>query len=133
MPLQVLLPLVVIGITAIVLLIRAMRPTPPLTFATTDQAKAVWDHRNHDHEATRAHLNLAQTHALIETRQGIGLLWSFGVDPVTRHFRPPVACRQTTKGLRLVTHDFTAPIIDIPLTDRDIRTTWQQLLTAGTK
>ncbi len=133
MPLQVLLPLVVIGITAIVLLIRAMRPTPPLTFASPDQAKAVWNHRNHALEATSARLNSAHTHALIQTRHGIGLLWSFGVDPVTRHFSPPVACRQTTKGLRLVTHDFTAPIIDIPLTDTDIRTTWQAILSGGTK
>lgn len=128
MPLQVLLPLVVIGIAAIVLLIRAMRPTPQLTFASPAQAKDIWNHRNHDCEATGARLNNAQTHALIQTRQGVGLLWAFGADPVTRHFRPPVACRQTSKGLRLVTHDFTAPLIDIPLTDEKNRYAWLQIL-----
>ena len=128
MPLSILLPLVVFGIAGIVLLIRLMRPTPPLIFTDEGHARAIWDHRNHDAPSTEIILNSAKTHALIETASGPGLLWSFGVDPVTRLLDHPFDLKDIKTGLRIVTHDFTAPNIDIPLPEATSRRRWTAIL-----
>lgn len=114
MPLSILLPLVIFGITGIVVLVRALRPTPPLLFLSAQQAAQVWDHRNHPANAQKVHLIPDNTCALVETASGPGLLWSFGVDPVTRLLNKHYVCSETQHGISIQTHNFTAPKINIP-------------------
>lgn len=70
MPLSVLLPLVVVGITLIVVLVRLLAPTPPCRFATPDEAIAVWDRRHPDLPASAARLADDGAAALVETAGG---------------------------------------------------------------
>ncbi len=127
MPLEILLPIVVVGITCIVLLIRWLRPTPEFRLHDTDQAAEIWNHRNHDIVAGAVHLNVARTHALIETGGGIGLVWVFGADPVTRLLDQPVVFKSRGNGLSIQTRDFTAPRVDVMLDGAEI-THWTDIL-----
>ena len=132
MPLTILLPLVVFGIAGIVLMIRLLHPTPPLLFDTVEEVQRLWDHRNHNAKARQTHINPDRTCALVETDAGVGLVWSFGVDPVTRLLSDPFEVSETPAGLRLETGDFTAPTIDIALTSDEDRAKWRALL-GGTR
>ncbi len=128
MPLNILLPIVVIGIGGITLLILLLRPTPSLGFPTPDAAVQTWNRRNPLHPARRAIPNPAGTHALIMTDTVPGLLWSMGADPVTRLLDMPLRVKETGKGLVVQTADFTAPRIAIPLPDGKARRQWRALL-----
>jgi len=130
MPLDILLPMVVIGIAGLGLLIRLLRPTPAFCLTSPERARDIWNHRNPRHPAGEIHLNRAGTVALIKTPAGDGLLWSFGADPVTRLFVSPPVCHETGSGLRIITGDFTAPKITIPLPDPDERHLWRRVLEA---
>lgn len=129
MPLEILLPMVVIGITGVVLLIRWLRPTPDFRLDNNDKVANIWNHRNVDVAAKTVHLNAARTHALIETAQGFGLVWVFGADPVTRLLDHPFEVAPSSTGLRIQTHDFTAPRIDVVLSGGEI-TRWGEILKA---
>ncbi len=130
MPLEILLPLVVLGISGIVLLIRLLRPTPDLRFDDTEVATVMWNHRNHDAPAIATHLNMAGSHALIETAKGCGLLWSFGADPVSRLLDHPFDLVEAGLHVQINTHDFTAPVIDIGFSDAAEQAEWVELLKA---
>ena len=127
MPLEILLPLVIAGIVGGVGLVWLLQPTPPLVFTAREQAAEIWNRRNPDAPARSVHLNPAGSHALVETATGPGILWSFGADPVNRLLTPDCDIRETNGGLRITTHDFTAPRIDIPL-DSTERRHWLDLL-----
>jgi hypothetical protein len=128
MPLSILLPLVVFGILGAVLLINWLRPTPPLVLETPEQVQALWDHFNHEAPAEKVHLNAGRSHALVETGAGIGVLWSFGADPVSRLLGRAYTVRDTGTGICILTGDFTAPSIDIPLPHEVQRKEWRVLL-----
>jgi len=128
LPLTILLPFVVFGIIGAVLLINRLRPTPDLLLDTPDIAAGLWLHFNPDLPALRVHLNSIHSHALVETAAGVGVVWSFGADPVTRLLKPDCQVRDTKAGVRLKTGDFTAPAIDIPLADPVQRKAWRVLL-----
>lgn len=132
MPLTLLLPIVILGIAGIFLLIRALNPTPDLTFTDPAMAQALWDHQNPDAAAQAVHITPGGRHVLIETAAGAGLLWSFGADPVTRTFDTAPEVAETATGLTLTTHDFTAPRIAIPLADPASRAKWTAILTGQT-
>jgi len=127
-PLEILLPLVILGIVGAVILIGLLRLTPDLVIETPDQAAALWAHFNPDIPAGTVHLNANRSHALIETPKGLGVVWSFGADPVTRLLHKGWSMTETAKGVRLITHDFTAPVIDIPLPHEVQRKEWRVLL-----
>jgi len=126
-PLEILLPMVVIGIICIVLLIHWMRPTPEFRLEDRKQVADIWAHRNPENTASTIHLNGARSHALIETAQGFGLVWVFGADPVTRLLDQPFELEASGSGLRILTHDFTAPRVDIVLDTAEI-TRWSDIL-----
>lgn len=128
MPLSVLLPLVVVGIALIWWLVRWLQPTPALRIPDAGAALEIWHHRNPDIPARRARVNPGQSHALIDTDQGPGLVWALGADPVTRLIPPGATCSETEAGLRLKTGDFTAPSIHIPLPDPRERALWAEQL-----
>jgi len=127
-PLGVLLPMVVLGIMGLALLIRVLRPTPPLRFSSPEVARNIWDRRNPDDPACDVQLDAAESAALITTRTGAGLLWSMGADPVARRFQSRCVCVETRTGLVVKTGDFTAPKIRLVLPDRDVRRRWCQIL-----
>jgi len=127
MPLSILLPLVVFGIAGIVALISLLRPSPPLRLSSPEQARRIWNHRNPDNPARALHLNARATHALVETDKCPGLLWVFGIDPVTRELGEHTDIHTTGKGLHLRLHDVTAPTLDIPLTPEELPL-WQAIL-----
>jgi hypothetical protein len=126
-PLEILLPMVVIGITGVVLLIRWLRPTPDLKLSDARQVAEIWTRRNPDIAVGAVHINGAQSHALVETAQGVGLVWVFGADPVTRLLDHPFDLEKNASGLRIRTHDFTAPHIDLALNATEI-TRWSDIL-----
>jgi|GEM_PF-2949608 len=128
MPLNILLPMVVLGIAGLVLLVRLLRPTPPLTLANRKAARALWDHRNPENPARAIHLSRSRNAALIETDTAAGLLWSMGCDPVTRLFHTAPDCHETDKTLIVRTGDFTAPKITIALPDPTERRRWRSVL-----
>lgn len=128
MPLTILLPFVVFGILGAVLLINWLKPTPPLMLANPDQALAIWQHFNPDLPASAVYVNSSRTHAIAETAKGLGVIWAMGADPVTRLLAPGYTVRETARGVRLTTHDFTAPYIDIPLPHAVQRKEWRVLL-----
>lgn len=128
MPLTLLLPIVVLGIAGIFLLIRMLQPTPDLTFSDAGTARAIWDHQNPDTPALNVHIAPDGRHVLVETEAGAGLLWAFGTDPVSRVFDRAPDLRDTGAGLILITHDFTAPRITIPLADAASRADWTAIL-----
>jgi len=128
MPLSILLPLVVFGILGAVLAIKWLRITPDLVLKTPEQVLELWQHFNPDADAEQVHLNAVRSHALVETAQGLGVVWAFGADPVTRLLDADWEVRETPQGVRLITHDFTAPTIDIPLPHDVQRKQWRVLL-----
>lgn len=130
MPLSVLLPLVVVGITLIVVLVRLLAPTPPCRFATPDEAIAVWDRRHPDLPASAARLADDGAAALVETAGGAGLVWTLGADPVTR-LAHGFTAREAADGLRLALHDFTAPNVRVHLADAADRAHWMTRLTGA--
>ncbi|MCB1366483.1 MAG: hypothetical protein KDK00_01860 [Rhodobacteraceae bacterium] len=129
MPLTLLLVFVVLGIAGIFLLIRALHPTPDLTFGDAAQASAIWDRQNPDMPARSLHIAPGGGHVLVETDAGPGLLWAFGADPVSRLFDTAPQLVDTGQGLTLITHDFTAPKVTIPLADPASRAAWAAILT----
>ena len=128
MPLVVLLPLVIVGVALIVALVRIFAPTAPLIFADIQTATDVWNHRRPRNAARQVFLNARKTHALVTTDKGAGLVWSFGVDPVTRLFTQETTWREKNGLLIISTGDFTAPRIRIPLEDARQRRQWTQIL-----
>ncbi len=128
MPLSILLPLVVFGIIGAVLLIRWLRPTPLLVLESPEDTARLWDHFNPDQPAGHVQLNSTRSHALVETDAGLGVVWSFGADPVTRPLQRGFRVESTAAGVRIRTGDFTAPVIDIPLPHDVQRKEWRVLL-----
>jgi hypothetical protein len=126
-PLEILLPMVVIGITGVVLLIRWLHPTPDYRLADQDQVAKIWNHRNVEVAARAVHLNTEHSHALVETDQGVGVVWVFGADPVTRLLDQPFDLEPSGNGLRIQTNDFTAPHIDLALDGAEIDR-WHNIL-----
>jgi hypothetical protein len=129
MPLSVLLPLVVFGITLIVLLVRVLAPTPALVFRDPEAVRAVWDRRHPDQPALEVRLDDAGRHALVHTAAGPGLVWTLGADPVTRLLPTGAEARESEGGLVVDLHDFTAPRFRIALGTAEARADWVHALT----
>mgnify|MGYP006928173291 CR=1 FL=1 len=128
MPLSILLPFVVFGILGAVLLIKWLRPTPTLMLDSPEQARALWEHFNADVAVEAVHLASTRLHALVETKAGLGIVWSFGADPVTRALGKHYTVENIAGGVRIKTGDFTAPVIDVPLPHDVQRKEWRVLL-----
>lgn len=132
MPLNILLPIVVVGIVAIVVLIWVLNPTPRLVFRSKADVVEIWNRRNPNAEARSVVLNPDNSAALVTTRAGAGLVWSFGADAVTRPFQRSSECADTADGLVIKSHDFTAPKILIRLPRASDRVKWRAILEEST-
>lgn len=132
MPLSILLPLVVFGILLIVVLVRLMSPTPVLVLRSEPEAFAIWDRRHPDLPAHSALLDAGGRFAHVETDAGRGLIWTLGVDPVTRLLPETLRVSDTSKGLALDIGDFTAPRINLEIAGLAERAAWRLALEGTT-
>ncbi|OIQ41132.1 MAG: hypothetical protein BM560_10835 [Roseobacter sp. MedPE-SWde] len=128
MPLELLLILVVGGISAIALLLHLSGRSKPKVM-TEPQARAAW--LRQFPESPIADLTLARDGhaALIQTADDsapLGLVWSFGADTVARFLEDAKLspCRQ---GLHLRLADFSAPKVQLHLGQAEAAL-WQELI-----
>ena len=125
MPLPILLVLVVGGISAITLLLHLLGKSR-LTVLTPTNARDAW-HRHFPEDDIGDVVVAQDGHAaFVRTKQGPGLLWSFGADTVARHL-VDFDLIETPDQLRVVFHDFTAPRVALHLTDTE-RPFWQEMM-----
>jgi hypothetical protein len=125
MPLNVLLILVVGGISLIALLLHLLGKSSQIALSQED-ARTAW----HRHFPDDLILDLIVAHdghaALVQTEQGPGLLWSFGADTVARHLRD-FDLLDEPHHTKVIFHDFTAPSATLHLTDTE-RPIWQEMM-----
>ncbi|MDQ2094730.1 hypothetical protein [Rhodalgimonas zhirmunskyi] len=126
MPLEILGPMVLLGIVGIGVLLHLMGLSAPHHFACPDDARAAWDNAFPQHPARRATLCADNTAALIDTDAGPGLVWPMGADVAARLLAgAQIEAHGETLSIRLP--DFTAPRIRLPLPQED-RATWRDIL-----
>ncbi|MCV2888072.1 hypothetical protein [Ruegeria aquimaris] len=126
MPLEILLILVIGGISAIAVILHLTGRSHRAVLLPED-ARAAW-HRHFPDDMILGIAVARDGHAaLIETEQGPGLLWSFGADTVGRHLRD-FDVMDHPHGLRVLFHDFTAPQVTLHLSP-DERRDWQARMT----
>ena len=107
MPLEILAPMVVIGILGIALMLHltGQSRTDPLT---AERAERAWAAQVPWTTAHRITLNDDARVALVETDRGPGLLWVFGADCTARLFTTPPTVREDADQITVTTGDFTA-------------------------
>lgn len=127
MPLHILLPLVVIGITSIGVILHVMGKTRPVSL-TADTARAAWLRAFPDDSVHAVNLAEDQHAALVEATSGTGLVWSFGADIVARPLTD-ARLSHTGKGLRIHFNDYAAPGVTVHLSDTT-RDHWQERINA---
>ncbi|MEM6658113.1 MAG: hypothetical protein AAF625_08495 [Pseudomonadota bacterium] len=125
MPLEILLVLVVGGIAAITLLLH-LSGRSKRRVLTQDTARADW-HRHFPDDVV-IDVTVAQDGhaALVRTKAGAGLLWSFGADTVARHLLD-FDWIEHPKGFEFHFHEFSTPKTVIRL-DEIQRRHWRQLM-----
>lgn len=128
MPLELLLILVVGGISAIALLLHLSGRSKPKVM-TEPQARAAW--LRQFPESPIADLTLARDGhaALIQTADDsapLGLVWSFGADTVAR-FLEDAELSPCQQGLHLRLADFSAPAVLLHLSQAEA-THWQRVI-----
>ncbi|MFC4218035.1 hypothetical protein ACFP4H_08550 [Pseudophaeobacter arcticus] len=128
MPLELLLILVVGGISAIALLLH-LTGRSRSSVMTDTQARQAW--LRQFPESPIAKLTLAEDGqaALIQPEDGrapLGLVWSFGADTVAR-FLEHVEVDKAKQGLHLNLADFSAPGVQLHLNDSEAEQ-WQRLI-----
>lgn len=128
MPLEILAPMVVIGIFGIALMLHlsGQSRTDPLT---AERAAEAWITQIPGVASRQILLSDDARVALVETDRGPGLLWVFGADCTARLFSAPPAVRETADQIVVTTGDFTAPRIRARLADGADRRRWTDTLT----
>ncbi|GGO59283.1 hypothetical protein SAMN05444398_10966 [Roseovarius pacificus] len=114
MPLGILVPLVIAGIAGIAVLLHILGLSRPATLASEDAARTAWLDEFPDDPALRIVLSHDHTAALIETRDGHGIVWPMGADTTARYLTG-ARIERTTNGLRIDLPDYTAPRIRLRL------------------
>jgi len=128
MPLELLIALVVLGISGIAAMLH-LTGRSDRRVMDMSAARAAWlRHFPEDapHQMTLAANGQA---ALVETARGLGVLWSFGADTVGRYV-DGARLDDTRHGLRLRLPDYAAPRVLLRLTAEE-RPLWRQKLEAA--
>ncbi|MEQ8988062.1 MAG: hypothetical protein RID15_10025 [Marinovum algicola] len=126
MPLQILLPMVVIGIAGIVVLLHVLGRSELARFEDEDAARQAWLREYPDTPPTRVILSHDNHAALVETEYGAGVVWPMGMDTTARLLRGAAICR-TKDGLLVDLPDFAAPRVRLRLND-DEADLWPALM-----
>lgn len=131
MPLHIILPIVVIGISGIVWLVHFVGWTRHRPITNKEQAQRIWQIDFPGEVIDDLAIDDAGLSALVTLTDGRkGLIWSFGDDAVARHLDTAPKVRLTADGLRVKLADFTAPVVTLKLTDTVKRTDWANTLSA---
>ncbi|MEQ8291107.1 MAG: hypothetical protein RIA08_02790 [Roseovarius sp.] len=118
MPLQILLPMVVIGIAGIVILLHLLGRSELARLEDEAAARRAWLREYPDTPPTRVILSHDRHAALIETAHGAGVVWPMGMDTTARYLRG-AEIHRTKDGLRVDLPDFAAPRIRLRLNDEE--------------
>lgn len=129
MPLNILLPLVIFGIALLALLIHVMGFSRRFDLRDAAMARKRWLREFPDDRVDSVEIAPDHHAALVETDQGLGLVWSFGGDTVARRISGAdlTPCRA---GLRLDLHEFAAPGVTIALPEA-AATQWRARIDAA--
>lgn len=125
MPLNVLIILVVGGISLIAMLLHGLGKSR-LTVLSSEGARTAWNRHFPDDEVIDVTVAQDGHAALVQTSEGPGLLWSFGADTVARHLRN-FDLLEKAGSLRIKFHDFTAPRVTLHLNEIE-RPVWQKMM-----
>ena len=125
MPLEILLVLVVGGITGITVLLH-LSGKSRLRALTPESAQSEWLRHAPDDAIIDVTVAHDQRSALIRTETGNGLLWSFGADTVARRLLD-FDWIEHPEGFEFQFHDFATPKVIIHL-DEFERPHWQHLM-----
>lgn len=126
MPLEILLPMVAIGITTIVVLTHLFGFSKTFKFTGDELASARWLRENPYDTVDGVVINHDRSVALISASSGLGAVWAMGADTTTRHLDHS-DIEITDYGLMLRLHDFAAPKLHLQL-DTDEMQLWQAKL-----
>ncbi len=119
MPLNILVPMVVLGIAGIALLLHVLGLSRRKLFGDVAEARAAWLDEFPEDVPTRVVLSHDHRAALVDTEKGHGIVWPMGADSTARYLDgATVAC--TTTGLRIDLPDYTAPRIDLALDAEEV-------------
>ncbi|MXU64938.1 hypothetical protein [Oceanomicrobium pacificus] len=128
MSLTLLLPLVIFGITLIVVIVHALGWSSPRAFADEKDAARAWLREFPDDPPQAVDLSTDRRHALLRLPGGgAGIVWSFGQDSVARRLGPGLKLSETETGIDIRPADFTAPRMSVAL-DAAGATRWQAQL-----
>lgn len=131
MPLEIILPIVVFGITGIVLLVHFVGWTQHRQIPDKALAQTIWQADFPGEVIANLAIDDTGLCALVTLTDGRkGLIWSFGDDAVARHLDVAPSVEATPTGLHLRLADFTAPVVKLTLSDNTIKTDWAKTLAA---
>lgn len=135
MPLEILAPLVVVGIAGLVWLVHLLGWTKQPAFASADDAREAFLADYPDERPKVEVLADDARAALFLCGDGVGFAENFGDGRVTRLFRAGDLAAVTEAGdsLRIATEDFSAPSFEFTLADPDQRASWRDRLDALTR
>ena len=122
MPITVLAALVVFGIAGIAVLTVLFGFNKRRSFSDIEDAHRAWLREFPELEPRDITLSQDGCHALVQTNQGAGIVWSMGADSAAR-LLSGARVEQSAKGLDLRLPDYTAPRIRAALSP-DQQTTW---------
>ncbi|MEI4196124.1 hypothetical protein [Roseovarius sp. E0-M6] len=84
MPLEILLPLVVMGIAGIAFTLHFLGLTDGPGLSSDDAARKAWAREFPDAPATNVARSITGRAALVETGDRLGIVWRFGADTTAR-------------------------------------------------
>ena len=129
MPLDVMIPMVVLGIAGIGVLTYLLGWSKAVTFAAPEDAMRAWAENFPDGPApTSAVVASDGRAALVETEDGPGLIWAMGQDCAAR-LLTAADVAPTKTGLRVDFHDFGTPPVRVVLTGARDADAWRAILT----
>lgn len=114
MPLPVLLLLVVGGIAGIAVLLHILGLSAPRRFISEADAKQAWLREFPLTKIRQVTLAQNASAAIIETSDGVGVVWPMGADSTARMVSGS-QIRTTKSGLDVRLGDFTAPALRLDL------------------
>ncbi|MEM9010307.1 MAG: hypothetical protein AAGE18_03715 [Pseudomonadota bacterium] len=127
MPLELLAPLVVLGVAIVVLAVHVSGGSRPLSLATEAAVRAAWAEAEPDRPLSEVLPCPDGRAAVVIDGAGVpALLWTLGADPVVRELHPGVlrAVEERREAIRLYLDDFAAPVVEIGVPDTAVRAVW---------
>lgn len=114
MPLNILLPMVIVGIAGIAVLLHLLGLSRPASFDTETRARAAWLREFPDDVPVRITLCEDHSAALIGLADGFGVVWPMGADTTARHLTGAQII-SAKDGIHITLPDYTAPRIHLRL------------------